>query len=333
MSQSLVAPQPAAAIAPLPGPPSFSIVIPAYQAAGTIASAVRSALEQTVHAHEVIVVDDGSTDDLQGALDPFAGQITLLRKENGGAASARNAGANAARGDFVAVLDADDVFDPRRVAALGELAAARPDLDLVTTDTRFVVGGRVVGRFYAHNTFEVDDQRAAILRSCFVGGWPAVRRSRLHDIAGFDETLRVAHDWDCWLRLVLDGSQAGLIPEPYYDYSLDSSGLTSSRVTSLWERVRTLEKASANPALRPSERSVLAESLRQHRSQAARVETQAALFADGRRDGLRGIALARGIEPRTRLLALGALAAPSLARRLTRPDAAPANRLLEADPL
>jgi hypothetical protein len=63
------------------------------------------------------------------------------------------------------------------------------------------------------------------------------------------------------------------------------------------------------------------------------VETQAALFADGRRDGLRGIALARGIEPRTRLLAVGALAAPSVARRLTRPDAAPANRLLEADPL
>ena len=208
---NLLAPAPEAPVQRLGDPPTFSIVIPAYQAAGTIARAVRSALAQTLPAHEVIVVDDGSTDDLEGALVPFDDQIKLLRKENGGAASARNAGTMAASGDFVAVLDADDAFDRRRLVVLAQLAALRPDLDLVTTDTRFVVGGKPVGTFYAHNRFEIDDQRTAILGSCFVGGWAAVRRSRLHEIGGFDERLRIAHDWDCWLRLILDGSRAGLV--------------------------------------------------------------------------------------------------------------------------
>src|SRR5919197_5607580 len=107
-------------------PPSFSVIIPAYQAASTVGDAVSSALAQTYPAHEVIVVDDGSTDDLAGALSTFAGRIRLIRKENGGAASARNAGVAAAEGEFVAFLDADDVYGPRRLEVLGELVAAPP---------------------------------------------------------------------------------------------------------------------------------------------------------------------------------------------------------------
>jgi glycosyltransferase involved in cell wall biosynthesis len=85
-------------------PVTFSVVIPAYQAAETVADAVTSALEQTHPPEEVIVVDDGSTDDIAGALARFGSQIRLIRKRNGGAASALNARArspNAAarRGD------------------------------------------------------------------------------------------------------------------------------------------------------------------------------------------------------------------------------------------
>ena len=316
---AVVAPDPAPGLEPLAGPPAFSIVVPAFQAAETIGGALRSALEQAHPAHEIIVVDDGSTDDLDAALAPYASSITLIRKENGGSASARNAGLAAATGDFLAILDADDAYHPRRLEALAALARARPDLDLVTTDARFVVGGEAVGSFHADNPFPTSGQRAAILESCFVGGWPAVRLARLREAGGFDESLVVGHDWDAWLRLILGGSFAGLVDAPYYDYRLGAGGLTARRVTSLWDRVRLLEKAGRNPALRAEERPVLERSLRNHRSRAVLAEVQASLYGSGPRRRLPALAATRGIEPRARLAAGLAAAAPPLARRLV-PD-------------
>jgi GT2 family glycosyltransferase len=323
---NVLAPAPPEPVEPLPQAPTFSIVITAYQAAATIGDAIRSALDQTHPAHEVIVVDDGSTDDLVGALSPFGDRIRLVRKQNGGGASARNAGTAAAAGDFMAILDADDTYHPRRLEALAGLAESRPDLDLVTTDARFVVAGEGVGSFLASNPFAVEDQRAAILRSCFVGGWPAVRISRLQASGGFDESFRIGYDWDCWLRLILDGARAGLVAEPYYDYVLHPGGLSASRVASLWERVRLLEKAGANPALEPRERPVLRAALREHRTRAVLAETQAALFDTGPRGRLPLLAVSRGIGPRARAAAALAVTVPPLARRIVTLDQPPDQR-------
>ena len=223
----VLAPAPPAALEPLQRPPTFSVVITAYEAAATVAAAIRSALDQTHPAHEVIVVDDGSSDDLMAAVAPFAGQIEVVRKSNGGGASARNAGVAAASGDFMAILDSDDLYDRRRLEALADLAVARPDLDLLTTDSRFMVDGHEVGRYASHDPFAASEQRTAILDSCFVGGWPAVRIARLEEIGGFAEDFRIAYDWNCWLRLILDGSSAGMVDEPLYDYTLHPGSLTS----------------------------------------------------------------------------------------------------------
>jgi GT2 family glycosyltransferase len=301
----ILAPPPRAPMTRLLAAPTFSIVIRAYQASDTIAGAVRSALGQVHRAHEVIVVDDGSTDHLAGALSDVRDRITLIRKTHGGGASALNAGMQAASGDFLAILDADDAYHPNRVQALAELAMARPDLDLVTTDARFVVDGRGVGRFLAENAFVVEDQRAGILLSCFVGGWPAVRLARLRAIGGFDERFAIAHDWDCWIRLILGGSRAGVVDEAYYDYVRSPTGLTARRVASLWERVRMLEAAADHPSLDANERRLVARSLRHHRTRAVLAETD----AGARRRRLLGLALTRGVEPRARLRAARAATA------------------------
>ncbi|MEK6276819.1 MAG: glycosyltransferase [Actinomycetota bacterium] len=316
----VLAPPPREPVEPLAAPPTFSIVIPAYQAAATIGDGIRSALGQVHQPREIIVVDDGSTDDLERALAPFDDRVTLIRKENGGGASALNAGATAASGEFMVILDADDAYHPRRLEALANLAVSRPDLDLVTTDARFVVKGKGVGSFVASNPFPLEDQRTAILQSCFVGGWPAMRLARLRTIGGFDESFPIAYDWDCWARFILGGAQVGLVDEPYYDYRLHSGSLTASRVSSLWYRVRLLEKVKLNPALEPAERPVLMRSLRMHRTRAVLAETQAALFDSGPRNRLLGFATSRGIEARARMIAALALAAPPLARRLVPKD-------------
>ena len=297
-----------------PGPqPSFSVLVAAYNVAGLIGEALESALGQTRPPLEVIVCDDGSTDDLESALAPFLERITLIRKENGGEATAKNAAAREASGDFLVILDADDVYLPGRLAALAELARARPDLDVLTSDAVLEVDGEAVRRCYTPELpFEVEDQRSAILRRNFVFGLAAVRRERFLEAGGFDESIRYATDWDLWARLILDGSRVGAVMEPLARYRLRAGSLSGSRVNLLAGRVRVLEKAAAHPSLSDEERRAVAESIALERRRLALAEARAALegeLPDPRRRSLR-IAFGRGHGPQTRLKSLAAAVAP-----------------------
>src|SRR5881275_1251466 len=246
--------------------PSFSIIIAAYQVADVIGEAIDSALAQTAPPLEVVVCDDGSTDDLDAALGPYRDRIVFVRKENGGEASAKNAAARAASGDFVAILDADDVYFPERLEALGELAAARPDLDILTTDAYLELDGVRRRRVYEGGwTFETEDQRRAILQRNFVFGLAAVRRERLLAAGGFDERIRWTTDWDCWARLILDGARAGAVAEPLALYRLRDSSLSADRAKLVAGRLRTLENAASHSSLNEAERGVVAASIATHR--------------------------------------------------------------------
>jgi glycosyltransferase involved in cell wall biosynthesis len=296
--------------------PTFSIVIAAYQSADTIGESVASALAQTAPPLEVIVCDDGSTDDLEAALAPYRDRLTLLRGEHAGAAAARNRALGVAAGDFVLLLDADDVLLPRRLEALGDLAAARPDLDLLSTDVYFEVDGEVVGRFYDENPFPVADQRAAILKRCFVG-WPAARRARLLAVGGFDESLVNGSDWDAWIRMILDGARAGLVREPLMRYRIRPGSLSSDRARSLQSRVALLDKLLSHPQLTAEERKALAASRRGAHNRARAAAARQALLERGphaRRHAL-SLAIGRGLALKTRLLAVGAALMPDLGAR------------------
>ena len=301
--------------------PSFSIVIAAYEVADVIGEAIESALAQTAPPLEIVVCDDGSTDDLEGALAPYRDRIALVRKENGGEASAKNAAARAASGDFVAILDADDVYFPERLEALGELAAARPDLDILTTDAYLELDGVRRRRVYEGGwTFEIEDQRRAILQRNFVFGLAAVRRERLLAAGGFDESIRWTTDWDCWARLILAGAAAGAVAEPLALYHLRQSSLSADRAKLVAGRVQTLEKAASHPSLTPEERRVVASSIATERRELALLELRQAL-AEGSTDARRralAVARERGYPRRTRLKAALAAGAPRLSGRLLR---------------
>src|SRR4051812_13103686 len=157
--------------------PNFSVIIAAYRAATTIVEAVESVLAQSLPAREIIVCDDGSDDNLADVLTPYRSDVTMLRKRHGGEASAKNAAARVATGDFLAVLDADDVFEPARLKRLAALAEEHPQLDILTTDAWLEVDGRPVRRCYTRDwRFPSEHQRAEILRRNFVFGLVAVRR-------------------------------------------------------------------------------------------------------------------------------------------------------------
>lgn len=299
--------------------PSFSVILPVRNAANVVGEAIESALAQSTRPHEVIVVDDGSTDDLIRALGPFRNAIRLIRGPGRGVAAARNVATAEADGDFVVMLDADDRFLPSRLEALGDLASRRPDLDVLATDAFLEKDGRRLGRFGERVPFAVDDQRTAVLDRCFVA-WPAIRRSRLATLDGFDESLRTGSDWDCVIRLVLSGCAAGQIDEPLYVYRLHEGSLTADRLAALRDRVTLLERSALHPGLHAHERAALERSLRSKHRKLLQAEAELALL-NGRSDArLRALRLAGvpGADSRLRLVALGWALAPGRAARLMR---------------
>jgi hypothetical protein len=278
---------------------------------------VRSALEQTAAPLEVIVCDDGSSDDLERALAFAANRIILIRQKHRGVASARNTALRAASGEFVANLDADDSYSPERLEALGALAAARPDLDILSSDVSLEVRGVLRGLFHEETPFAVDDQRTAILERCFCPS-PAIRRRRLLAIGGFDESLTTGSDWECLIRLILVGCAAGLVDAPLYRYRLRDGSLTAARADTLRDRVQLLEKTATHPGLRPDEIRALAGSLAVQRSSVLLAEAESSLRKrepDARRRALRLAAARRG-HLDVRLQALLAALAPETAARV-----------------
>ncbi len=270
---------------------------------------------------EVIVGDDGSTDDIAGALAPFGDRVSLLSGEHRGEATAKNRAFAAASSEFVVLLDADDVYLPGRIDALGRLASARPDLDLLTTDANLEAGGVVVGRCYhAGNRFAIIDQRRAIIEHNFVFGLAAIRRERLLAIGGFDEGIPYTADWDCWIRLLLGGVRAGLVNEPLASYRLHESAMSAGRADMYRGRLQTLRKTRQHPSLGVAERKVVDGGIAIEAMRVAREELDDAVAAGG--GGVRPLALRvlrdRNQPTRTRLKASMAALAPAPVGALVR---------------
>lgn len=255
-TRAILAPDPVVPVQPASAKPSFSCVVASYQVADLVGRAIQSILDQSYPAHEVIVVDDGSTDDLDGAVARFGSSVMFVRREHKGAASAMNAGVHASSGDHVVFIGADDEWAPERLEALAELAVARPDLDVLTTDAWVSVNGKVFRRVYDQtNPFEVADQRQAILERCFVFGHTAVSRKRFLEIGGFEEGIHRTSDWDLWARMILGGSAVGIVNEPLATYHVHDRALSSSRLDQTRGRLMTLQRMLAHPSLTVSERN------------------------------------------------------------------------------
>ncbi|MBK9344263.1 MAG: glycosyltransferase family 2 protein [Dehalococcoidia bacterium] len=191
---------------------TVSVVIPAYNAARFLAEAIESVFAQTVAPGEVIVVDDGSTDET-AALALQYPDVALLQRENGGIGAARNAGIAAARGGFLAFLDADDIWPAGRLAAL--LArSAETGAD--------VVFGQVIE--FGERTGEREPTPG------FVASSGLFRRAGFDRVGPFREDTRVGEFIDWWAR----AQEAGLRVETIPDVTLrrrihtSNTGITES---------------------------------------------------------------------------------------------------------
>ena len=298
---------------------SFAVAIAAYNAAPFLGEAIESALAQTHKPAQVIVCDDGSSDDTAAVAAAYAPDVTLLRRRHRGVSAARNACVQAATADYVVVLDADDILLRPCLEAFAAAAFVRPDLDIITSDAYIEIDGAVFDRYYRRKArFIVDDQRLGALHQ-FIHGQAALRRTSIDAVGGYDEQLACGEDTDLFLRMILNGSRAGLILEPLSHYRLRPGSLSSDRARSMESMVTILEGARRHPSLSEHERRTLLDDLTVKRRLA--LITLAERDLRDRRPGARAraLAIARNepalFGPTARLKAVLAAAAPAVARR------------------
>jgi glycosyltransferase involved in cell wall biosynthesis len=181
--------------------PDVSVVIPTYNRSASLRRALGSVYAQTLSPDEVIVVDDGSTDDTPAWVESDYSGVKYLRQPHSGVSAARNRGIAAATGEWIAFLDSDDEWQPekleRQMAALSE----EPEYHLCHTNEVWIRRGRRVNEGKRHEKsggwiFQRCLQLCVVSPSAVV-----VRRALLEKLGGFDESFPVCEDYDLWLRL------------------------------------------------------------------------------------------------------------------------------------
>ena len=295
-------------------------MIPAYQAEEFIADGLRSVLAQDPQPAEIVVIDDGSTDRTAEIVRSFGPAVRLVSKPNGGEASARNAGLREATTEWVAFMDADDQFLPGRLAAVAARLRSGPDVDLLTSNAHFLFPYGIDGQCYRDDwTFARSDQRREILERNFVFSHTVVRRERLLELGGFDESIRYATDWAMWLVLILNGGVVDLIDEPLSLYRVHPGSLSANTLAMARGFVLVMQKALAQP-LSDDERSRALDAMARLQ---ALVERE--LLSDQLARGTTGVrayalAVARNgrHDSKTRLRALVALVVPSVGSLVVR---------------
>ncbi len=211
--------------------PTFSVVIPLYNKASYVVEAIASVLAQTLQPHEVIVVDDGSTDGSFAKVEAISHpRLTLIRQPNAGVSAARNRGIQSATGDFVTFLDADDRYLPRFLDVISNLIKDFPSADVYCTSyQRFTADGLGIAGQRSNMQLParglVSDFYSWWTRSAFFwSGSIAVRRAELMKSGiRFPEGERLGEDQDTWFRLA-ERCAIAYDPAALSEYRVDVAG-------------------------------------------------------------------------------------------------------------
>ena len=233
-------------------PPTVSVVIITYNKADTIAAAIESVLRQTYSDFEILVVDDGSTDATEERVKPFLGnRVEYVRKENGGTGSARNLGISLARGCFIAFLDGDDLWLPRKLEVQMESFRREPEVlavqcSVYCVDDRLdLLEERICG-----------PERDQLLNFLLFKNLPGfssavvVRKEAFDRIGGFGTDLVILSDWDMACRLALAGTLRS-VPELLVLYRHYPGNQSRNVEIHIDSGIRSLTRFFSNPALKP----------------------------------------------------------------------------------
>lgn len=222
--------------------PRVSVILPTFNCARFLGRAISSALAQTYTDYEVVVVDDGSTDETQDVVAQFGSRVRYFYQPNRGPTPARNLALSQASGELIAYLDADDMWYPHKLARQVEFLDAHKECGLVHSDVTIIdEADHVLFQAYKRET-----KRSAAQGYCAMellqrnSVWaPTVvleHRECLNKTRGFDDRVKGAADYYQWLLVAMDGKALGYIDEPLAMYRRWAGNMSANR-RQAWEEV------------------------------------------------------------------------------------------------
>ncbi|UCD33432.1 MAG: glycosyltransferase family 2 protein [Desulfobacterales bacterium] len=238
--------------------PEVSVIIPTFNRAKIVPKAIDSALQQTYRDYEIIVVDDGSTDNTKAVLEPYDDKIEYRYKDNGGISSARNYGIKLARGRYVALLDSDDYWLDKKIERQMACFWDNPSYGMVATRcSSFDIDGNFdtvepQGKIRAKNR---PGKSGWIYQDLFYRNFirtssVVIKRDCFAKVGLFDESLYQCNDVDMWMRMAR-AYQVWIINEPLTVYTDNPKGVSTDSLEGRGTYLRVLEK-NHDPALIPS---------------------------------------------------------------------------------
>src|SRR5690349_21457868 len=256
--------------------PIVSVIIPAYNAVAFIGETLASVYAQTFADFEVIVVNDGSpdTEDLERELERYPSKLRYIKQENQGAAAARNTGIKAARGEFVAFLDADDTWLPAFLEKQVDLLERTP-ADVVWADALISGDSPLAGRTFMQvqpSCDEVTPENLLSVRVTVLTSTVVARRQPIIDVGLFDVTLWRGQDFELWLKLARRGCRFVYQEEVLAHRRIVKSSLSGSVMSQLQRTLTVLDAIKAKGDLTPGEEAALQVNMRRTRRELA-VET------------------------------------------------------------
>ena len=228
--------------------PKVSVVIPTYNRINYLARAIESALRQTYSNIEIVVVDDGSTDKTEELLKKYVGRIVYIYQPNQGAASARNKGIDAAKGEFIAFLDSDDYFYPDNVEKKIDRLFGDQNCGWIHSNWQYVSpdGGILENgaHKFRHNNKCVEGEIFPELlksRNFIATDSVVISKEILTQTGGFDDSIPSQEEYDLWLRLAIK-NEVRYISEPLLYVTRQSGSLSSDFMKWAQGNARIIEK-------------------------------------------------------------------------------------------
>ncbi len=192
--------------------PSFSVIIPTFNRSHTLSRAINSVLNQKYKNFELIVIDDGSTDDTWDVLAKYP-DIKILKQKNYGVSHARNRGINVAKGEWIAFLDSDDEWLPQKLELQAKYIMNNPEINWVHGEEIWIRNGVRVNQMKKHKKGG-GDQFLASLKLCAISpSTVVIKKTLLSDMGNFREDYLVCEDYDLWLK-ISSVYPIGFIQEP-----------------------------------------------------------------------------------------------------------------------
>ena len=250
---------------------SISVVIPAYNASRFLRETLDSVLRQTLPADEILVIDDGSSDDTAAIARSYGPPVRVISRQNAKLGATRNFGTQEATGKWVAFVDADDIWKENKLQLQMEELSRHPEADLCYTGhVEFTAENGGIQLRSPFPAPPADKIREYLFRrSTFLPSSVIIRRQVLLEVGGFCTDPDIAEDWDLWMRLLHAGTKFASCPSPLLFYRIHSTSITSDLKRLLRSNL-IVYRQHILPYMPPSSRAVsLTRFISQHEEGAA----------------------------------------------------------------